>query len=87
MSELVGSEACSGLSAASYMDIGTLDSRPGGVLCCKVLREVVDSTIGDVVQLVRTLPRHAGPAFEFRGSSHSFAAIARNLAFWRGNRN
>lgn len=47
-------------------------------LFLKALRQVVDSTVGDVVQLVRALPCHAGPAFEFRGSRHSFAALARS---------
>src|ERR1700682_632422 len=28
-------------------------------LCHRILRQVVGSTVGDVVQLVRTLPRHS----------------------------
>jgi hypothetical protein len=42
-------------------------------LFLKVLRQVVDSTAGDVVQLVRTLPCHGrGREFESRRPRHSF---------------
>ena len=42
-------------------------------LICKILGWVVDSTVGDVVQLVRTLPCHGrGREFESRRPRHSF---------------
>jgi hypothetical protein len=43
-------------------------------LFLRVLRQVVDSTVGDVVQLVRTLPCHGrGREFESRRPRHFFS--------------
>ena len=43
--------------------------------------------VGDVVQLVRTLPCHGrGRGFESRRPRHSFQALAESLAFRRGNK-
>src|SRR5213596_939682 len=43
-------------------------------LFLKALRQVVDSTAGDVVQLVRTLPCHGrGREFESRRPRHNFS--------------
>ena len=56
-------------------------------LICNMLRYVVDSTVGDVVQLVRTLPCHGrGREFESRRPRHSFQVLAEILAFRRGNK-
>jgi hypothetical protein len=41
---------------------------------------VVDSTVGDVVQLVRTLPCHAGRVFKCCRCRPSFKALAQSLA-------
>ena len=46
------------------------------------LWQVVDSTVGDVVQLVRTLPCHGrGREFESRRPRHSFQALGENEKF------
>ncbi len=48
-------------------------------LFLKALRKVVDSTVGDVVQLVRTLPCHGrGREFESRRPRHFFQSLTRN---------
>ena len=38
--------------------VSALYAKLATALFLKVLRQVIDSTVGDVVQLVRTLPRH-----------------------------
>ena len=47
----------------------------------RALPQVVDSTVGDVVQLVRTLPCHGrGREFESRRPRHSFQKSCANFA-------